>query len=141
MLWPKPRLPFQLQQLLNSHCELCPPAGDRSTFQAAVTATGSPKSSTSVQPSTWKLLSLVTAISTWKLLPQPLVPVTEQLTGTRMAPELLVDDEELLEDELELLVDDELEDEDELLDELELLDDELLLEDELELLLEPLSSA
>jgi hypothetical protein len=122
-------LPFQLQQLLNCQVGLDPLAGDLSTFQDALTETGSPKSSSIVQPLIEVPPLLTTAISTWKLLPQPLVPVTEQVT---LPPPLELD--ELLLDELEeLLLEDELLD-----DELEELEE--LLEEELELL-EPFSSA
>src|SRR5690606_3706101 len=124
-----PRLPFQLQQLLNCQVELDPLAGDPSTFQAALTETGSPKSSSIVQPLIEVPPLLTTAISTWKLLPQPLVPVTEQVT----LPPPLELDELLLEELEELLLEDELLD-----DELEELEE--LLEEELELL-EPFSSA
>lgn len=103
-------MPFQLQQLLNCQVSLSPLAGDRSTFQAPVTETNSPKSSSIVQPSIWLLPLLVTAISTWKLLPHVLLPVAAQLT---LPPPPELDDEllELLEEELELELD-----EDELLE-------------------------
>jgi hypothetical protein len=65
VLWVGPSLPFQSQQLLNSQIELSPLAGDRSTFQAALTETGSPKSSSNVQPLIWLLPLLTTVISTW----------------------------------------------------------------------------
>jgi hypothetical protein len=58
-------LPFQSQQLLNSHTACSPLVGDCSTFQAALTETGSPKSSSSVQPLIWLPPLLTTAISTW----------------------------------------------------------------------------
>lgn len=99
--------------------------------------TVSPKSSAIVQPLIWLLPLLVTAISAWKLLPQPLVAVTAQVTSPPPdeLEELLEDElEELLEDELELLLEfEELLDE-ELLELEELLEDELELDDELELL-------
>jgi hypothetical protein len=131
-------LPFQLQQLVNSHTELWPLDCDLSTFQLELTVTVSPKSSAIVQPLIWLLPLLVTAISAWKLLPQPLVAVTAQVTSPPPDEllELLLEDEleELLEDELELLLEfEELLDE-ELLELEELLEDELELDDELELL-------